>query len=78
MCSYTLALSFLTESALRMHPIEWTTGTSAGVIAAFMVRRGAHDTAALMDEATMVELQGWLRRHTPLEWTIDGKTWPNL
>ena len=36
MAGLTMANSFMLSSALRMHPIEWTTGTAAGVSAAFM------------------------------------------
>ena len=106
----TMANSFMLSSALRMHPIEWTTGTAAGVSAAFMrkeqLRRivvGANKKAGkrsnitrtgnkgsknstpvcttadvLASDALMSALQVALRRHTPLEWVINGTRHPAL
>ena len=74
---YTTALSFMAESALRMHPIEWSTGVSAGAVASFMTGAHIHDTAALLEPSTLRALQARLReQHIPLEWTIDGQRWP--
>ncbi|MBM4012455.1 MAG: FAD-dependent oxidoreductase [Planctomycetes bacterium] len=36
----TMAQSFLANSATRLHPIEWSTGTAGGVAAAHMARTG--------------------------------------
>ena len=69
-----MAQSYMVNSALRMHPIEWSTGTSAGVVAAFMAKNKLAATGDV--EGRMDELQVVLRKHTPLEWTIDGKIWP--
>jgi hypothetical protein len=73
-----MAQSYMVNSALRMHPIEWSTGTSAGVVAAFMKANGIMDTALLESEERMMAMQAALRRHVPLEWTINGKRWPPL
>lgn len=69
----TMAQSFLANAATRLHPIEWSTGTAAGVAAADMAR--THRTTA--EELEHVEeLQGLVREKTPIEWTIDGKLYP--
>lgn len=69
----TMAQSFLANAATRLHPIEWSTGTAAGVAAADMVRNG-RDSRGELDR--IEELQALVRQKTPIEWTIDGKTYP--
>ena len=69
----TMAQSFLANAATRLHPIEWSTGTAAGVAAADMARNG-RDSRAELDR--IEELQALVRQKTPIEWTIDGKTYP--
>jgi hypothetical protein len=32
----TIAQSFLVNSATRLHPVEWSVGTAAGVVASFI------------------------------------------
>lgn len=68
-----MAQSYLVNSALRMHPIEWSSGVSAGVLASFMAKRRLSTSEV---EPEMAALQALLRNHTPLEWTIGGKVWP--
>ncbi len=69
----TMAQSFLANSATRLHPIEWSTGTASGVIAAAMARDGWTSREALDHIA---DLQPLIRQKTPIEWTIDGETYP--
>ena len=69
----TMAQSFMANSATRLHPIEWSTGTAAGVAAALMARNNWTSTQAI-DHIT--ELQTLVRRHTPIDWTIDGTRYP--
>ena len=69
----TMAQSFLANAATRLHPIEWSTGTAAGVAAANMARHGRDSRAEL---ERIEELQALVRQKTPIEWTIDGKTYP--
>lgn len=69
----TMAQSFLANAATRLHPIEWSSGTAAGVAAADMARNGRSSR----EELDQIEkLQALVRRKTPTEWTIDGKTFP--
>lgn len=69
----TMAQSFLANAATRLHPIEWSSGTAAGVAAADMAKHGRTSR----DELEQVEaLQALVRLKTPTEWTIDGKLYP--
>ncbi|MFM7183740.1 MAG: FAD-dependent oxidoreductase [Planctomycetota bacterium] len=63
----TMAQSFLANSATRLHPIEWSTGTAGGVAAAHMARTGRTSQAAL---AVIGELQSEIRQQTPIDWTL--------
>ena len=70
----TMAQSFLANSATRLHPIEWSTGTAAGVAAAYMARTGKTSRAAY---DSIPELQNLIRRQTPIDWTIPEKSGQN-
>ena len=63
----TMAQSFLANSATRLHPIEWSTGTAGGVAAAHMARTGRTSREALGE---IDELQAEVRKHTPIDWTM--------
>jgi hypothetical protein len=63
----TMAQSFLANSATRLHPIEWSTGTAAGVAAAHMAATGRTSRGAL---AAIGELQELVRVKTPIDWTL--------
>jgi hypothetical protein len=69
----TMAQSFLANSATRLHPIEWSTGTAAGVAAAYMVETGKNSREVY---GSSRELQRRIRPYTPIEWTIDGRLYP--
>jgi len=63
----TMAQSFLANSATRLHPIEWSTGTAGGVAAAHMARTGRTSREAL---AAITEIQSEIRQKTPIDWTL--------
>lgn len=63
----TMAQSFLANSATRLHPIEWSTGTAAGVIATIMQRENK-TTRDVYREIDRVQLE--VRKHTPIDWTL--------
>jgi hypothetical protein len=69
----TMAQSFLANAATRLHPIEWSSGTAAGVAAADMARSGRTSRQELAEVAA---LQALVRKQTPIDWTIDGATFP--
>ena len=64
----TMAQTFLANSATRLHPIEWSTGTAAGVAAAEMARTGR--TSRQIYEA-IDELQPLVAELTPIDWTVE-------
>jgi len=64
----TMAQSYLANSATRLHPIEWSTGTAAGVAAAYMAR--THKTSSQAYQA-IGEVQQLIREHTPIDWTME-------
>jgi hypothetical protein len=67
----TMAQSFLANSATRLHPIEWSTGTAAGVAAAHMAKAGLTSRQA---SESIAEVQELVRRQTPIDWTLpDGR-----
>ncbi len=66
----TMAQSFLTNSATRLHPTEWSTGTSAGVAAAYMVRTGKSTQQTL---ESIGELQELVKSFTPIDWSFPEK-----
>lgn len=63
----TMAQSFLANSATRLHPIEWSSGTAAGVIAAHMSETGKNTRKVL---STIEEAQLLVSAHTPIDWTL--------
>ena len=71
----TMAQSFMANSATRLHPIEWSTGTAAGVAASFMVNSRISDTATVYSR--IKELQNLVQKQTPISWTIEGKKIPS-
>ncbi len=64
----TMAQSFLANSATRLHPIEWSTGTAAGVAAAEMARAGRTSRQEL---GRIEELRDLVRRWTPVDWVLE-------
>ncbi len=66
----TMAQTFLANSATRLHPIEWSTGTAAGVAAARMSAHAETTSDILRD---IQPLRAAVKKHTPVEWTIDAK-----
>ena len=48
----SMAQSYLTNSAIRMHPTEWASGTAAGAAAAYMALNKVGSTHAMLLEKT--------------------------
>lgn len=66
----TMAQTFMTNSATRLHPSEWSSGCAAGCAAAYLSRTGVATAAGLEH---IDEIQEMVIRHTPIDWTIDGQ-----
>ena len=62
----TMAQSFLANSATRLHPIEWSSGTAAGVIAAHMAQKSRNSGDVLTN---IGEVQQLVKQKTPIDWT---------
>ena len=63
----TMAQSFMANSATRLHPIEWSSGTAAGVAAAMMSRKKLTSRQVL---ESVGELQILVKEKTPIEWSM--------
>jgi hypothetical protein len=63
----TMAQSFMANSATRLHPTEWSTGTAAGVAAAYMAKSGKTSRQAL---ESIDEIQKLVAEKTPIDWTV--------
>lgn len=70
----TMAQSFMANAATRLHPIEFSTGTAAGVAAAMMVDLHLVSTRQLF--AHLPQLQQKIRQYTPINWTVEGTAYP--
>lgn len=64
----TMAQTFLVNSATREQPTEWSTGTAAGVAAAYMAQHAQTSRAAY--QQSLSELQRLIAKRTPIDWTI--------
>ncbi len=64
----TMAQSFMANSATRLHPIEWSSGTAAGVSAAWISRRGLTTREAYREADALRER---ISQKQPIRWTID-------
>jgi hypothetical protein len=71
----TMAQSFVANAAIRLQPLEWSTGIGAGAAAAHMSARGQSSRQALVD---LDAVQERIRVHAPLEWTIGNEAFPRL
>jgi FAD-dependent oxidoreductase family protein len=63
----TMAQSFLANSATRLHPIEWSSGTAAGVVAAWMAERKATTADAQRELDAVRDL---IAKQTPVDWVL--------
>jgi hypothetical protein len=68
-----MAQTFLANSATRLHPIEWSSGTAAGAAAAHMARWALSSQGAL---DAIDDIQALARARTPIDWTIQGAKIP--
>eukprot|EP00731_Ephydatia_muelleri_P014007 Em0007g1317a len=63
----TMAQTFHANAATRLHPVEWHSGTAAGVAAALMVENG-WDTRDMYDHVSV--LQSKVVDYAPITWTL--------
>ena len=62
-----IATTYVTNSAYRVHPIEWAIGSAAGAAAGLMHRHG-RTNVQLLDSGMLRELQTEVNRNSPISW----------
>lgn len=63
----TMAQTFHANAATRLHPVEWHSGTAAGVAAAMMVEEG-WSTRDMYEH--IADLQAKVTEYAPITWTL--------
>lgn len=67
-----IGTTHITNGAVRLHPIEWNIGESAGALAAFALRNGVEPVDVARDLALLRRYQlALVRRGIPLFWFTD-------
>lgn len=66
-----MAQTYVTNSAYRLHPIEWASGSAAGVAASTMLRDGV-EGKALLDASRLKDVQARVRQNSPIGWKAYG------
>jgi len=69
----TIAQSFLVNAATRLHPVEWSSGTAAGVIASYLATHGMTTRQGFQ---FIHQIQPLVSLYTPIQWTINGTKYP--
>ncbi|MEI8027106.1 MAG: FAD-dependent oxidoreductase [Pseudomonadota bacterium] len=72
----TMAQTFHANAATRLQPIEWNSGSAAGTAAAMMIKRNYASTSNVLQNIS--DLQNEVIKKQPINWTIEGKVYPNL
>ena len=73
----TMAQSVLVNSAVRLHPVEFSIGQAAGVAGAYAVQNKLQNVADMLQEGHLRRVQSIVKQFTPTSWTIDGKRYPD-
>lgn len=63
----TIATTYITNSAYRLHPIEWQAGSAAGTASALMSRDSASNLD-LLEISALRELQALVQQNAPISW----------
>ena len=70
----TMAQTFHANAATRLQPIEWNSGAAAGSAAALMIKRNYASTGNMLQN--IAELQNEIIKTQPINWSIEGKMYP--
>ncbi len=73
----TMAQSFLVNSAVRLHPVEFSIGQAAGVVGSYAVQNNLRSVAEMLNEEHLKRVQSMVKEFTPMSWTINGTRYPN-
>ncbi len=66
----TMAQSFLANAALRLQPIEFSSGIGAGAAASVLVKNGAQSTQWGLNNVE--KIQTVVKKYAPIDWVLDG------
>ena len=73
----TMAQSFLVNSAVRLHPVEFSIGQAAGVVGVYAIQNKIESVAQILAEQHIKRVQSIVKQFTPMSWTINGTRYPN-
>jgi hypothetical protein len=73
----TMAQSFLVNSAVRLHPVEFSIGQAAGVVGSYAVQNKLQSVAQMLQDDHLKRVQSMVKEFTPMSWTINGTRYPN-
>jgi hypothetical protein len=73
----TMAQSFLVNSAVRLHPVEFSIGQASGIVGAYAVQNKLQSVAEMLKEEYLKRMQALVKEFTPMSWTINGKRYPD-
>ena len=73
----TMAQSFLTNSAVRLHPVEFSIGQAAGVAASYATQNKLQTAADMLQPDHLKRVQTLVKIFTPMSWTINGTRYPD-
>jgi hypothetical protein len=73
----TMAQSFLVNSAVRLHPVEFSIGQASGIVGAYAVQSELQGVAAMLKEEHLRCVQSLVKVFTPMSWTINGTRYPD-
>ena len=65
----TAAMTFISNSAYRLHPIEWVMGSAAGAAAGMMIRDGSTNYD-LLEISSLRALQNEVNLNSPISWDV--------
>jgi hypothetical protein len=73
----TMAQTFLANAAVRLHPVEFSTGQAAGVVAAYAIQNNIKNVSQMLELDHLRRIQSIVKQFTPLSWTINGTRYPD-
>ena len=73
----TMAQTFLVNAAVRLHPVEFSTGQAAGVVAAYAIQNNIKNVSQMLELDHLKRIQSIVKQFTPLSWTINGTRYPD-
>ncbi|MEQ8819316.1 MAG: FAD-dependent oxidoreductase [Sumerlaeia bacterium] len=71
-CGKLMAQTYVTNSAYRLHPIEWSSGSAAGTAAAIMARDNL-DNHDLLPIPALRAYQTRVAANSPIRWLLTGE-----